>query len=58
MDVNYDEDIDVILRVIIQKCVQIEIVDRYTSVEALKEEVLEVLKSINMKKQQSSLIII
>jgi serine/threonine protein kinase len=50
LDGNYEEDIDDNFKVIIQKCVQIEIVDRYTSVEALKEEVLEVLKKHKYKK--------
>jgi serine/threonine protein kinase len=44
LDENYEDDIDVNLRRIIQKCAKIDIVDRYISVEALKKEILEILK--------------
>ena len=50
LDENYDEDIDDKLRIIIQKCVKIDIVDRYISVEVLKKEILEVLKADKYKK--------
>jgi len=44
MDENYEIDIDDKLKKIIQTCVKINIYDRYISVEALKKEILEVLK--------------
>jgi serine/threonine protein kinase len=50
LDENYDEDINDKLRIIIQKCVKINIVDRYISAEVLKKEILEVLKSDKYKK--------
>jgi serine/threonine protein kinase len=50
LDKNYEDDIDDKFKLIIQKCVQIEVVDRYTSVEALKEEILEVLKKDKYEK--------
>ena len=44
LDENYEVSIDDNLKILIQKCIQIDIVDRYSSVEALKKEVLQVLK--------------
>ncbi|MGH4140238.1 serine/threonine protein kinase [Clostridium sp.] len=44
IDENYEEDIDRNLKAIIQKCVKINILDRYSSVEVLKKEILEALK--------------
>ena len=44
MDENYEAGIDDKLRILIQRCIQIDIIDRHSSVEALKREVLEVLK--------------
>ena len=44
LDENYNEDIDDNLKKIIQKCVKINIMDRYTSAEVLKSEIIEVLK--------------
>jgi serine/threonine protein kinase len=41
---NYEVGIDVDLRKVIQRCVKIDIVDRYNSVEDLKKEISEVLK--------------
>ncbi|MGV8981748.1 serine/threonine-protein kinase [Clostridium sp.] len=43
IDENYEEDIDRKLKAIIQKCVKINIADRYSSVEVLKKEILEAL---------------
>ncbi|MBK5240100.1 serine/threonine-protein kinase [Clostridium sp.] len=41
-DENYDKDIDDNLRIIIQKCVRIDIADRYVSVNDLKKVILDV----------------
>ncbi|MGH4123371.1 MAG: serine/threonine-protein kinase [Clostridium sp.] len=49
-DENYEADIDDNLRKIIQKCVKIDIVDRYISAEILKKEILEVLKADKYEK--------
>lgn len=45
LDENYETDIDEKLKIIIQKCVKIHIVDRYMSAKILKEEILEVVKA-------------
>lgn len=44
LDENYEHNIDDNFRIIIQKCVKIDIKDRYSSVEALKKDILDVLK--------------
>lgn len=44
LDENYEAGIDENLKILIQRCIQIDIVDRHPSVEALKREVFEVLK--------------
>ena len=44
LDENYEAGINDKLKILIQRCIQINIVDRYSSVEALKKEVLGVLK--------------
>ncbi|MBU3146640.1 serine/threonine-protein kinase [Clostridium sp. CF012] len=44
LDENYEANIDYNLRRIIQRCVKIDIVDRYISAEILKKEILDVLK--------------
>ncbi|MGK0465194.1 serine/threonine protein kinase [Clostridium sp.] len=49
-DENYDKDIDDSLRIIIQKCVKINICDRYGSVNDLKKAILEVSKEDEYKK--------
>ena len=43
LDENYEINVDDNFKELIQKCIQIGILDRYTSVEVLKKEVLEVL---------------
>jgi serine/threonine protein kinase len=50
LDENYDKDIDDSLRIIIQKCVKINISDRYVSVKDLKKAILEVSKEDEYKK--------
>ena len=50
LDESYDDDVDDNLRKIIQKCVKIDIKDRYISVEALKKEISEVLKKDKYEK--------
>ncbi|MBZ9633966.1 serine/threonine-protein kinase [Clostridium sp. FP1] len=50
LDENYEADIDGKIRVIIQKCVKIDIVDRHISAEILKKEILEVLKADKYEK--------
>ncbi|GCD10804.1 serine/threonine-protein kinase [Clostridium tagluense] len=50
LDENYEADIDGKIKVIIQKCVKIDIVDRYISAEILKKEILEVLKADKYEK--------
>lgn len=50
LDENYEVDIDENLRRIIQKCVKIDIGDRYISVDALRKEILEVLKKEKYEK--------
>lgn len=42
LDENYAKDVDDSLRIIIQKCVKIDIADRYVSVKDLKKAILEV----------------
>jgi len=49
MDENYGDDINNKLKIIIQKCVKIDIKDRYISVEMLKKVILEVLKKDEYK---------
>lgn len=50
VDENYDHNIDDNLRIIIQKCVKINIKDRYSEVEELKNEILKVLKKDKYEK--------
>ncbi|MBW9157422.1 serine/threonine protein kinase [Clostridium sp. FP2] len=50
LDENYEADIDGKIKVIIQKCVKIDIVDRHISAEILKKEILEVLKADKYEK--------
>ena len=50
LDENYEEDIDDNLRKIIQKCVKIDIEDRYISAQSLKKEILKILKVNKYKK--------
>lgn len=50
LDENYEKDIDDNLRRIIQKCVKIDIADRYISAEILKNEILAVLKADRYEK--------
>ncbi|MBW9148755.1 serine/threonine protein kinase [Clostridium sp. CM028] len=47
---NYGPDINEKLKIIIQKCVKIDIKDRYISVKDLKKEILEVLKKDKYEK--------
>jgi len=44
MDENYEDDINDGLRIIIQRCVKIDILDRYSSAEILKREIKKVFK--------------
>jgi len=44
LDESYEADFNNDLKIIIQKCVKIDIADRYTSVEVLKKEIIKVLK--------------
>jgi hypothetical protein len=50
LDENYDKEIDDSIKVIIQKCVKINISDRYVSVKDLKKAILEVAKEDEYKK--------
>ena len=50
MDENYDDDINDCLRIIIQKCVKIDIMDRYISAQSLKKDILKVLKAKKYEK--------
>jgi len=49
LDENYEVSIDNKLKIIIQTCVKINIIDRYTSVEVLKREILKVLKKDKLR---------
>ncbi len=51
LDENYESDINDNLKIIIQKCVKIDIKDRYISVEVLKNEISEVLKKDEYEKR-------
>ena len=51
LDENYEEYIDDNLRRIIQKCVKIHIMDRYSSAEVLNKEILEVVKMDKFQKK-------
>jgi serine/threonine protein kinase len=53
---NYEVDIDVNLRKVIQRCVKIDIVDRYNSVEDLKKEISAVLKKGKYEKNTKMLV--
>ncbi len=50
LDENYENYINSNLKKIIQKCVKIDIKDRYISVKVLKKEILEVLKKDKYEK--------
>mgnify|MGYP001563975796 CR=1 FL=1 len=50
LDENYEDDINENLKIIIQKCVKIDIKDRYISVEVLKNKISEVLKKDEYEK--------
>lgn len=50
LDENYDKDFDDSLRIIIQRCVKINISDRYVSVNDLRKAILEVSKEDEYKK--------
>lgn len=50
MDENYDETVSSDLRKIIQKCVQVDIEDRYVSSEDLNNEIMKLLKSNESEK--------
>lgn len=50
IDENYEPDINQKLKLIIQKCVKIDIKDRYISVEMLKKVISEVLKEDEYEK--------
>ena len=50
LDENYETYINDNLKKIVQKCVKIDINDRYTSVEVLKKEILKVAKDDSFKK--------
>ncbi len=52
LDENYEAHINENLKKIIQKCVKIDIKDRYDSVESLRKEILEVLKEENYEKTE------
>jgi serine/threonine protein kinase len=50
LDEGYEDSIDEDLKAIIQKCVKIDIKDRYVSVEDLKKELLKVLSADKYEK--------
>lgn len=50
LDENYDRNNDEDFKKIIQQCVKIDKKDRYSSVEALKDDILKVLKKEKYKK--------
>ncbi len=50
LDENYEGGIEDDLRIIIKKCVEIDIVDRYISAESLKKDILAVLRSDKYEK--------
>jgi len=50
LDESYEENFNNDLKIIMQKCVKIDVKDRYTSVETLKNEILEVLKKEKKEK--------
>ncbi|MGH4120423.1 serine/threonine protein kinase [Clostridium sp.] len=52
LDENYDKDIDDSLRIIIQKCVKIDIADRYGSVKNLKKAILQVSNKYEYEKKE------
>jgi len=56
LDENYDHNIDGYFRIVIQKCVKIDIKDRYSSVEALKKDISDVLKREKYKKTGSAVL--
>lgn len=56
LDENYECGIDDKLKRIIQRCVKIDIVDRYISVEALKKEISEVLEKNKYEKTIKALV--
>ncbi|MBZ9686271.1 serine/threonine protein kinase [Clostridium estertheticum] len=53
LDENYEADINDNLRIIIQKCVKIDIVDRYISAEILKKEIVKVFKMDKYEKMEN-----
>ncbi|MCY6371186.1 serine/threonine-protein kinase [Clostridium ganghwense] len=52
MDDNYDNNVDGNLKKIIQKCVQIDIENRYVSVEELNKEIIIKMLKVNMELQK------